>query len=237
MRFTFAVLASLLFMANISVSNANIIFTPTVQSTSLGGPLVFGTLFSQQTFNMRVALSGSGAAATNSVNQFAFSVTAGQSGGAINIVGGATAFTVQPTPFPFSTQFASQAEFPAGTGNGFVLFGTNQTVANGGPLINFGDGSTDRFREFSFTVVRPTDGVARDLTFTFAQAPIPGTAPTLNGFTGGAVAPFGTAFVGGTVTAVPEPTSIALVALVGGLAAGTRLRNRRSKNNHVASNV
>lgn len=223
MKFTIAILASLLFVANTAVSNANIIFTPTISSTSIGGPVV-NNQFTQQTFNMRLALSGNGAAATNQVNQFAFSVLIGQSSTPINLVG-APPISVQVTPFPFSTQFSSQAEFPTGANNGFVLFGLNQTVANGGPLINFGDGSTDRFRDFSFTLVRPSSVQA--LTFTFASAPIPGAG--LSGFSGGAVASFGTASIAGAVTAVPEPTSLALIALIGGIVAGARLRTRKAK--------
>ncbi|HUP78103.1 MAG TPA: PEP-CTERM sorting domain-containing protein, partial [Pirellula sp.] len=89
-----------------------------------------------------------------------------------------------------------------------------------------------------FAVNRPLTGANRDILVTITPATITGTA--LTGFrdAAGAALPtnFGTGatLVGGTIIAVPEPTSIALVALVGGIGAGARLRTRKAKKKSVA---
>ena len=72
------------------------------------------------------------------------------------------------------------------------------------------------------------------INVTFAAATVEGQTGFRNGNPGPEVAAnYGTAISSGAsiaaITAVPEPTSIVLVSLIGGLAGGARLRSRYTK--------
>lgn len=215
MRLTTGILASLFLVASAAVSNANIIFTPTLISSSLTA--------TTQSFSINLALTG----ANDIVNQFAFSATVSTaSGPAIALTGPITSVNLVPTNF--GLEFTHSIN-EAGTPNGIGFSGTNLPNPGGGTIFGATEGSPyTRSRVINFTVNR---GISNQtLNVAFAAATVPGG----NGvnFTGvvrgdGTSVPANfntTTFAGGTISAVPEPTSIALVAMVGGIVFAARRR-------------
>ncbi len=230
MRLTVAIFASLLFVANTAVSYATVIVTPVTFSPT---PAQFAPT---QQFTMRLRMTSN---ANDSVAQYAFNVALSTAAGPISY-STPLALTDVITGLGFGGEYsqtntaltgASSLFMEGQPGGGSPFTFTNDSLLFNGPTPGVG---YFRERELTFVVNRPAIGQPnRDILVNITPATITGTA--LTGFrnaAGGALATnfgTGTTVVGGTITAVPEPTSIALVALVGGIAAGARLRARKSK--------
>lgn len=231
MRITFAILSSLLLLANANVSTANIIFTPVVTSQPPAGPG-----FTQQ-ITVRLAMTGVGGnAASNSVNSFGFSAALAPASASLL----ATNISWTEVGFgTFGTEFSSHTPLGTGSSGNPVIF--SGTITSPAGFQNFSDIPdpvfTHRYREISFTVNRLFSAVPLQFVFSSAAGGFvgpTGSTPIVNFTTANAVNAAGQSF---SISAVPEPTSIALVALVGGIAACARLRTRKANKKSVSSAV
>ena len=216
MRLSIALLAGLFLVVISAVSDANIIFTPTLNGSSIAG--------ANQNFSVRLALTGD----NDFVRQFAFSATLSTAAGSpVVLVGNITSPDL--VAFTFGSEFSHNTT-AMGNPNGIIFSGTNPagTGATFGPTEGV---PFTRSRDINFTVAR--GGIDQTINITFAAATIPDPAnPGLSGFVNGANAPVSTnfrttSFAGGTITAVPEPTSIALLAMIGGIATCARIGTRK----------
>ena len=237
MRLTQVILASLLFVANTAVSHATIIVTPVTAASAVGVGVT------TQSFTMRLRMTSN---ASDSVAQYAFNVALSTAAGPISY-STPLALTGLATGLGFGGEYSQTNTAITGANSAFIEGqpggGSPFTFAN--DSLGFNDAPPARGyfreRELTFAVNRPLFGDNRDILVTITPATITGTA--LNSFRNAAGAALatnfgaGTAVVGGTIIAVPEPTSIALVALVGGFAAGARLRTRKAKKKSVALEV
>ena len=248
MRFTVAIFASLLFVANTAVSYATIIVTPVTAASAVGVGVT------TQSFTMRLRMTGNATNEAPSVNQYAFNVALTTAAGAINFTNdtrtGTTGVFLTPiaTGLGFGGEFSQTNTATTGANTAFIegqpgggspfTFTSDSLAFNGAPPAGTG---YFRERELTFAVTRPLFGADRDILVTITPATITGTALTsFRNAAGGLLSTnfgAGTTVVGGTISAVPEPTSIALVALVGGIAAGARLRTRKAKKKSVALEV
>ena len=238
MRLTVAIFASLLFVANTAVSYATIIVTPVTFSPT---PALGATT---QQFTMRLRMTSD---ASDSVAQYAFNVALSTAAGPISY-STPLALTGIATGLGFGGEYSQTNTAITGANSAFLegqpgggspfTFTSDSLAFNGAPPATPG---YFRERELTFAVNRPLLGSNRDILVTITPATITGTA--LNSFRNAAGAALPTNFgagltvVGGTIIAVPEPTSIALVALVGGIAAGARLRTRKTKKKSFALEV
>ena len=237
MRLTQVILASLLFVANTAVSHATIIVTPVTAASTPGVGVT------TQSFTMRLRMTSN---ANDSVAQYAFNVALSTAAGPISY-STPLALTGIPTGLGFGGEYsqtntavtgANSAFIEGQPGGGSPFTFTNDSLAFNGapPAVGY-----FRERELTFAVNRPLFGNDRDILVTITPATIAGTALTsFRNAAGAALATnfgAGTTVVGGTISAVPEPTSIALVALIGGIAAGARLRTRKAKKKSVALEV
>ena len=245
MRFTVAIFASLLFVANTAVSYATIIVTPVTAASAVGVGVT------TQSFTMRLRMTSN---ANDSVAQYAFNVALSTAAGPISFTNDTRTSTTGVFLTPIATGLGFGGEFSqtntatTGTNSAFIegqpgggspfTFTSDSLAFNGAPPAGTG---YFRERELTFAVTRPLFGADRDILVTITPATITGTALTsFRNAAGGALATnfgAGTTVVGGTISAVPEPTSIVLVALVGGIAAGARLRTRKATKKSVALEV
>ena len=210
-------IAMLLFVFQAPCATASITFSTIVTPGSVVG--------NQQSFSVKLGLAGT----NDSVSSFGFTATLStQSGPAISLVnvGG---FTITSPDVPNSPGFGSsfqQNTSASSTGNSITFTGIPGT----GSFI-FVNSTTDQFRQIDFTV---NILATQNLAVTLASAPTGDPAqPTANGFVNNVganvSANFGTPLAAGSITAVPEPTSIALLAFGGGFAFIARFRIRRTE--------
>ena len=245
MRLTIAILASLLFVANTAVSHATIIVTPVTAASTPGVGVT------TQSFTMRLRMTSN---ASDSVAQYAFNVALSTAAGPISFTndtrtGTTGVFMTQiATGLGFGGEFSQTNTATTGVNTAFIegqpgggspFTFTNDSLAFNGPTPASG---YFRERELTFAVNRPLFGADRDILVNITPATINGSGglTSFRNAAGGALATnfgTGTTVVGGTISAVPEPTSMALVALVGGIAAGARLRARKGKKKSVALEV
>lgn len=209
MRYTSAILGSFLLIASASLADAAIIFsTISTASTPAAG---------RQAFTVRVGMVSS-LAGGNSANSYGFRVALSTTGGPLSSFTTLTGPGVTG-PSPWDTEFSHTNSGINGT------FTSLDFVGGLGPGSSFLAATGPRFRDFSFSLVQGPDAIPFFVTVT-------GLAATPTGFLNGAAnvaSNAGTIFATGSVTAIPEPASIVLLASVGGLALCARFRNRKPR--------
>lgn len=214
--------------ANAADSNAAVIST-SVRSNVLSG---VGNL--NQTLSIALVLSGN-----EEVGQFAFTArVTRQSGNPLGLV--PTTSILSPNVTPANAGFGQEFGHSInGTSSGTNLITFSGTLAPGLSPTSLSAAGGPRERIIDFEIVR---GVVNDnIQIEFAAATIPTTV--LDGFRsslgafvpvnqfapGGALNAFGSPVTVAGITAVPEPSSIAMLAVAGIFGLGIRMRNWKSK--------
>lgn len=233
MKITNAILACLLLLANVAMSNAAIIVTTSLLETSA---LNASTI----TYRVRSAFTTSNADAFNSAASYGFRVTITSSSAiTINSLAGSVPAMGLGNLSPFSHDGTTLNV----TSNSVDFIGRS---ASNQSFVGFGTDVND-VRDLTFSVTRPLSGPNITLTATARGIGYAGASGQLgaaggNGFVvtpgdgsniGTAVTPlssFGN-FAAGTasITAVPEPSSVGLLAVAGIFGFGIRMRNWRLK--------
>jgi hypothetical protein len=235
MKITTAILATLFLMGAASFSNAAIIVT-----SSFLAPVNNGASF---TYTVRTIVTGD--PTVNSASSYGFKVALTavlQPGANISSFSG-TAITI---PLIEGSGLGFQGHFTAAAPINNTISATAFEaifVGRQNSLFNFSDNFADKFRDLTFTITKPLSGTVTltatpsavsytnannggnggtgfvDLSVVPAQVTTTYTAPTVGN--GGQ-----TSF---SITAVPEPSSLGLLAVAGVFGLGVRMRNWRSR--------
>ena len=208
MRYTSAILGSLLLIASASFAEAGVLFS----TDTTPGAVASG----RQAFTVRVNMVSD--ANVGNVTSYGFRVALS------TIVGPLNSFTTLTGPgVTGDSQWALDFTHTDPGINGTLT--SLDFIGGPGTGTNFLAATGPRFRDFSFSLTQAS------IPFPFLVT-VSGLAATPTGFLNGAanvISNAGTSFAAGTVTAVPEPASLALLASVGGLALCARFRNRKSR--------
>ncbi len=194
------------------MADASISFTTVVNPSSAPSG-------SQQSFSIKLGLVGN--SASDLVNSFSFTATLSLPTANLVNIGGFTITTPDvPKVAGFGLEFnllpfnGAPDNFSGFTGNSISFSGAN------GASVKFNDG-TDRFQTINFTVAANTEPqdirlIITDPVFTGPSGSLSIDNTTLN-------------LSGGSITAVPEPSSVFLVVIggVGGIYA--RWRSKKNK--------
>lgn len=215
MRHLTSFAALFLFAVQASLATASITF-----STSVTPGAVVGN---QQSFSIDLAMKGT----ADVVSSYGFTATLSTASGPALNLATVSGFTITSPDIGngagWGTEFTHNINSSVATGNSITFTG----IPGSTPTF---DGSAGRFRQINFTAnISATQNIL--VTMTSAATGF------VNGGTAVSVSNFDAPLAAGSITAVPEPTSMALLAFGGGFALISRLRSRRTekKNSNAKS--
>ena len=241
MKITTAILAFLFVFTNVTTSNAAIIVTT---SLIANGPNLAASLTHNYIARATITTSGGN---DNSSTSFGFRLTLSGTGVPGNISAILPIAPLDPGPAGFNAEFTHASTVVGGNAVNFIGRNQGALVAFNNPPLN---GTPTRFLDYSFTVNRSSAFV-----LTATAAAIPGgyigdsTGYGANGSGTGFVTASAGVFVAGAIgtnvngatfvvdpssgsvgiTAVPEPNSIAMLAVAGIFGVGVQVRRWKSK--------